>query len=231
MASPQYETQPEPAPQPEGHRPLRLSAAASPEAVASALVGVLVAVLLSSQVIAGLPAAAPARSLEPPAPSGSPTPEPAASSAGGLTALTRSSLDTVLIVDQRLTTQTDALRKAIALKTPVAEDIASILRNMNTELATGSQAASQLQAVTETAEIGDALVAFYDAVTARNTDTLGTTIRSVKGYVDGGAEAMKVLAGLKKLDDRVRKVMRGAGIVVSPSAGRGSPSPSTSASP
>jgi 2-methylisocitrate lyase-like PEP mutase family enzyme len=113
----------------------------------------------------------------------------------------------------------------------VAENIAAILRNMNTELATGSQAASQLQAVPDTAEIGDALVAFYDAVTARNTDTLRTTIRSAKGYVDGGAEAIKVLAGLRKLDDRVRIVMRRAGIDISPSAGRGSPSPSTSASP
>jgi hypothetical protein len=231
MASPRYESQPEPAPQPEGQRPLRLSTAASPEAVASVLVGVLVAVLLSSQVIAGLSAAAPATSSETPAPSGSPTPTPTASSDGGLTPLTRSSLDTVLIVDERLTAQTDALRKAIALKTPVAEDIASILRNMNTELATGSRAASQLQAVPETAQIGDALVAFYDAVTARNTDTLGTTIRSVKGYVDGGAAAIKALAGLRKLDDRVRVVMRRAGIDVSPSAGRGSPSPSASASP
>jgi hypothetical protein len=137
----------------------------------------------------------------------------------------------VLIVDERLTSHAGALRAAIALKTPVAEDIASILRNMNTELATGSQAASQLQTVPATAEIGGALVKFYDTVTARNTDTLGTSIRSAKGYVDGGAAAIKVLAGLRKLDDRVRIVMRRAGIDVSPSAGRGSPAPSTKASP
>jgi hypothetical protein len=231
MASPQYETHPETAPRPEGQRPVRLSTVASPEGVASILVGVLVAVFLSGQVIAGLPGGATTGSPQPPAPSGSPTPRPSPSSATGLSPLIRSSLDTVLIVDERLTNHANALRAAIALKRPVAENIASILRNMNTELATGNQAASQLQAVPATAEIGGALVEFYDTVTARNTDTLRTSIRSVKGYVDGGAAAIKVLAGLRKLDDRLRQVMRDAGIVISPSAGRGSPAPSTRASP
>jgi hypothetical protein len=231
MASPQYQMQPETAPRPERQRPLRQSAVASPEAVASILVGVLVAVLVSSQVIGGLPAAVPATSSQPLAPSGSPTTSPSSSSPFGLSPLIRSSLDTVLIVDERLTTHTDALRKAIALKKPAAEDIASILRSMNTELAIGSQAASQLQVVLDTAKVGDELVAFYDAVTARNSDTLGNSIRSVKGYIDGGAESIKLLAGLRKLDDRVRAVMLRAGIDISPSAGRGSPAPSSGASP
>jgi hypothetical protein len=213
-----------------GGRSSGLAAVLSPEATASILVGVLAVALLSSQVISGF-ATGPTGSPSPrPTASGSPGPTTAPASGSALSPLLLSALGTVVVVDDQVVSLTESLRHAIAAKNPVAEDIATILRTLNTEAAVGEQAANQLQAVSETATLGDDLVTFYESVTARNTATLGTSVRNVSGYVDGGTKVIKILADVKSLDTRVRAVLLGAGVVPSPADGAASPAPSTVAS-
>ena len=108
----------------------RPAAIVSPESIASILVGILAVVVVAAQVVASPPTTA----------SSSPSPEPTASAApaAGMPPLIGSSLATILIVNERLAVRAQALGQAIASKKPVADDIATILRLINTEMAVGN---------------------------------------------------------------------------------------------
>lgn len=203
----------------------RLSPIASPESVASILVGLLAVVVVASQVIAA-PVAEPSRGPSPePTASSSPTPSASVSGASALGPLIVSSLQTMLIINQRLATASDDLAKAVAVRTPVAEDIAAILRRINSDMAAGTEAANRLLAEPMTAALGNALVAFYAKVAAQNALTLGTSIRVVSAYVSGGQKVIRILAGLGDLDKRIQAALDGA-VEASPAApGAASPSP------
>jgi hypothetical protein len=198
----------------------RLSPIASPESVASMLVAFLAVVILASQVVAA-PVSEPARTASPgPNASAPPAPTASASASSPLGPLVVSSLQTMLIIDGRLARASDELATAIAVKKPVAEDIATILRGINADMAAGTDAANRLIAEPKTAALGGALVAFYDKVAAQNADTLGKSITVVSAYVDGGGKVIKILAGLGALDKRIQAALYGAGA--------GSPEPAAS---
>jgi len=189
----------------------RLSPLASPESVASMLVAFLAVVILASQVVAA-PVSEPARTTSPgSSASASPAPTASVSASSPLGPLVVSSLQTMLIIDERLATASNDLRKAIAVKKPVAEDIATILRGINSDMAAGTDAANRLLAEPRTAALGGALVAFYAKVAAQNADTLGKSITVVSAYVDGGGKVIKILAGLGALDKRIQAALDGAG--------------------
>jgi hypothetical protein len=187
----------------------RLSPMASPESVASMLVALLAVVVLASQVVAA-PASGPAHTASP-APNVSASPAPTASDSASLPlgALIVSSLGTMLIINDRLAKASDELARATKVKTPVAEDIASILRGINSDMAAGTEAANRLLAEPRTAVLGRALVAFYDKVAAQNADTLGKSITAVSAYVDGGGKVIKILAALGALDKRIQAALDG----------------------
>jgi hypothetical protein len=198
----------------------RLSPIASPESVASMLVAFLAVVILASQVAAA-PVSEPARTASPgPSASESAAPTASASASSPLGPLVVSSLRTMLIIDERLAKASDALGRAIAAKKPVAEDIATILRGINSDMAAGTDAANRLLAEPRTAALGAALVAFYDKVAAQNADTLGKSITVVSAYVDGGGKVIKILGGIGALDKRIQAALD--------SAGAGAPEPSAS---
>jgi len=203
----------------------RLSPIASPESVASILVGLLAVVILASQVIAA-PVAQPSRGPSPePTASATTTPTASVSASSQLGPLIVSSLQTMLIINQRLATASDDLAKAVAVRTPVAEDIAAILRRINSDMAAGTDAANRLLAEPRTAALGNALVAFYAKVAAQNAQTLGTSIRVVSAYVDGGKKVIRILAGLGALDKRIQAALDGAPEVSPAASGAASPSP------
>jgi hypothetical protein len=204
-------------------RTWRQSSIASPESMASILAGIVAVVLISTQVIAS-----PAGS-----PSGSASPGPMSSAAPTATfpPLIRSSLAAILIVNDRLATRADELSQAIAVADPVAEDIAAILRGINTEMAVGNEAANRLLALRETAELGDALLAFYASVAAANAVTLGTSIRNLGAYVDGARRVIEILEGVGALNVRVQAVLDQAVSSPQPSPSPVRPTPSPTPTP
>jgi hypothetical protein len=202
----------------------RLSAIVSPEAIASILVAVIAAAIMANQVFAG-PATTPGSET-------SPEPSLSASESAQPTfpPLIRSSLSTLLVVNQRLAEHADTLAKTIAVRAPAADDIAAILRSINTELEIGNQAANWLLTMPDTVALGQALGAFYDSVTARNADTLGNSLGNVAAYVQGAKGVIKILVGLGPLNERIQAALEGATRTPSPSIEPASPSPSTAPS-
>jgi hypothetical protein len=206
----------------------RLSVVTSPESIASILVAVLAVALVASQV--GVSASALPRG------SASPGPTSSTSSASGAPEATfppliRSALESLLIVNARLGDDATALREAIAVRPPVAEDIAAILRRINTDMTVGYEAANRLLTQPETDELGLALIGFYDRVSGQIADTLGTSIRNVTAYVEGATKVIAILADLGPLNNRVRAAIEAATNAPSPSVPAASPSPSSPPSP
>jgi len=202
----------------------RLSAIVSPEAIASILVAVIAVAFMANQVFAG-PATTPGSEA-------SPEPSSSASESAQPTfpPLIRSSLSTLLVVNQRLAEHADTLAKTIAVRAPAADDIAAILRSINTETEIGNQAANWLLTMPDTVALGQALGAFYDTVTARNADTLGTSLGNVSAYIQGAKQVIKILVGLGPLNERIQAALEGAARTPSPSIGPASPSPSAAPS-
>lgn len=197
----------------------RPAAIVSPESIASVLVGVLAVVVMAAQVLAS-PATTP---------TGSASPEPTSSAmpAAAMPPLIGSSLATILIVNERLAARAQVLGQAIAAKKPIADDIATILRLINTEMAVGNEAADRLLTYPPTLSLGEALAAFYAKVAAQNAVTLGTSLNNVAAYVDGGRKVIRILAGLEALNERVRTALEGPPSEPSPSVRPASPPPSS----
>ena len=205
-------------------KPGRLSAIVSPESIASILVGLIAVALVASQAVAG-PATLNGASPEPSSPTSSVLPGPA------LPALIRSSLSTLLVVNDRLGVHSGTLTKAIAVRPPSADDIAATLRAINIEAEIGNRAANQLLTLPDTTALGQALGVFYDTLTARDADTLGNSIGNVSAYVQGAGRIIKFLEGVGPLNERVKAALAGPANGPSPSIGLASPSPSSAATP
>jgi hypothetical protein len=202
----------------------RLRDLASPEWIASLLVAFVAVALIAAQALAGI--GSPAVADRSPTPRITPSPEPTMDPA------IRNALATALIVNQSLAARAAELEAAIAVRQPQGPDIAAILRSVNTDLTTGKDAATRLLLADETATLGADLQAFYDAVLARNNETLRTSIRSTGAYVEGARAVIDLLAGLPPLNDRIADALTGRGtpsatVVPSPSE----PSPSVAPTP
>ena len=197
-------------------RSARPSAVLSPESVATILVGLLAVILVATQVVAS-PA---------PATTGSPSPGPTTSAAAAptLPPIVRSSIATLLIVNERLAHRADELGQVIAAEDPLAEDIAAVLRGINTEITVGNEAANRLLTDPSTIDLGRDILAFYEAVAVRNAETLGTSIRNTAAYVEGAAAVIKILDGLEPLNERLRAALEGG--APTPSVAPASPSQS-----
>lgn len=141
----------------------------------------------------------------------------------------RNALATALIVNQSLARRGDALEAAIGADPPVAADIAAVLRLVNADVTAGNDAADRLLLSDETAELATDLGEFYDAILARNAETLGTTIRNVDAYVAGGEAVLALLAGLPALDDRIADALARRGPAGSPTPAPASVPPGTPA--
>ncbi|HKG18810.1 MAG TPA: carbohydrate binding domain-containing protein [Candidatus Limnocylindrales bacterium] len=196
----------------------------SPESIASILVGLVAVAVMASQVVAG-----PGAIQRPPI-----APDATASTLPVTTIppIIRSSLATILVVNERLATRADELAQTAAVNRPVAEDIAAGLRGINTEMAVANEAADRLLTTDETAALGVDLVAFYDAVAARNAETLGTSIRNARAYVDGAKQVVEILGGLAALNERVQAALDDPVVAASASpTASPTPSPSPTATP
>lgn len=173
---------------------------------------------MATQVFAG-----PGRPL---VPAESPEPTVAASPSPTMDPAIRNALATALIVNQSLARRAEVLRAAIDADSPVAGDIAAVLRLVNSDLTAGNEAADRLLLSEETAVLGTDLGEFYDAIRARNAETLGTTIRNVDAYVAGGQAVLDLLVGLTSLDDRIADALARRP-VASPSPSSATPAPPT----
>lgn len=206
--------------------PRLLRDVASPESIASVLVGLLAVVLIATQALAGRSdQTLPGQSSSPSTvPSPSPTMDPAI----------RNALVTALIVNQSLAARAIALEGAIAVDAPQASDIAELLRPVNTDLTAGSEAADRLLLARETAVLGTDLGAFYDKVMARNRETLGTSLRNVGAYLEGAQAVIDLLGGLPPLNDRISDALARRSDATessAPSAPTASPLPATPSPP
>lgn len=209
----------------------RLRDVSSPESIAATLVALLAVVVIATSALAAKgEQTRPVQSASPTASrSAPPTMDPAIQNA----------LATALVVNQSLAARAVALEAAIAVDAPLAPDIAAILRSVNGDLNAGNEAADQLLIADDTARLGADLGAFYDAVMARNNETLGTTIRNVDAYVAGARAIIDLLAQLPPLNDRIADALaRRPDASVAPTPGPTSvtpspaaPSPSQSAPP
>lgn len=202
-------------------RTTRPSAIVSPESVATLLVGILAVVLMATQAVASPPPT--------PTHSSSPGPTTAGSGTPTLRPLIRASLATLLIVNERLAQRADELGQVIAADDPQAEDIATLLRGINTEITVGNEAANRLLTDRETIGLGQDIAAFFEIVASRNGETLGTSVRNSKAYVSGAAAVIKLLDGLDPLNVRLRAALEG--VTATPSVAPPSPSPSASSAP
>jgi hypothetical protein len=202
-------------------RTTRPSTIVSPESVATLLVGILAVVLMATQAVAS----------PSPTPSHSSSPRPTTSGSGTATfrPLIRASLATLLIVNERLAQRADELGQVIAAGDPQAEDIATLLRGINTEITVGNEAANRLLTDRETIGLGQDIAAFFEIVASRNGETLGTSVRNSKAYVSGAAAVIKLLDGLDPLNVRLRAAL--AGVTATPSVALPSSSPSASSAP
>lgn len=197
----------------------RLRDLRSPESIASALVGLLAVALIAAQAFASMDG--------PSSPVQSPGPSVVPSAAPTMDPEIRRALKTALLVNQRLAARAAALESAIAVEAPLAPDIAEHLRSVNTDLTVGKEAADRLRLGDDTAELGTDLGAFYDAVMARNTETLGNSIRNVEAYVAGARAVIELLAALPALNERITDALTGrSGPSVAPSPSPSAPSPS-----
>jgi hypothetical protein len=204
----------------------RLRDLASPESIASALVGLLAVALIATQAVAGVPGSdTPVPSSRPSvAPSALPTMDPEI----------RRALATALVVNQSLASRALALDSAIAAEAPLAPEVAGHLRSVNTDLTAGKEAADRLVLGDDTAELGTDLGAFYDAVMARNTETLGNSIRNLEAYVVGARAVIEMLAALPAFNERITDALAGRSgpsVAPSPSPSAASPSPAGPTSP
>ena len=188
----------------------RLGDLSSPESIASALIGLLAVGLIAAQALAGMGGpTTPVPSAGPSAvPSAAPTMDPEI----------RRALATALLVNQSLASRGAALESAISVEPPLAPDIADHLRSVNADLTAGKQAADRLRLGHETAELGADLAAFYEALMARTTETLGNSIRNTDAYVEGARAIIDMLAPLPALNDRITDALVGrSGATASPS--------------
>jgi hypothetical protein len=128
-----------------------------------------------------------------------------------------------------LAQRADELGQVIAADDPLAEDIAAILRGINTEITVGNEAANRLLTHRDTLALGQDLAAFYETVANRNAETLGTSIRNTAAYIDGARAVIELLGGLGPFNDRLRAALDGS--AATPSVAPASPSPSAPASP
>ncbi|HET9457948.1 MAG TPA: carbohydrate binding domain-containing protein [Candidatus Limnocylindrales bacterium] len=205
---------------------------ASPESIASVLVGLIAVALIATQALAGVGS--------PPAAGRSPSPSVRPSASPTMDPSVRNALATALIVNQSLAGRIADLRAVIEVEAPSAADIAAVLRSVNADLTIGREASGRLLLADETEALGRDLDAFYDAVAARTNETLGTSIRNTQAYVDGAVAVIDLLAGLGPLDDRLADALaRRAPPTVSaaptgppsPTPAPPSPSPSPSVAP
>jgi hypothetical protein len=139
----------------------------------------------------------------------------------------RRALATALVVNQSLASRAVALESAIAVEVPLAPEVAGHLRSVNTDLTAGNEAADRLVLGDDTEELGTDLGAFYDAVMARNTETLGNSIRNADAYVAGARAVIELLAALPALNERITDALAGrSGPSVAPSSTPPAASPS-----
>ncbi len=195
---------------------------ASPESIAAVLVALLGVVLIATQALAlqGPQAVRP-----------TPTPSTVGSPSPTMDPQIRNALVTALAVNQSLAARAAELDAAVASEEPVAADIAALLRNVNTDLTAGGEAANRLLLSDETAELGEDLLAFYRAVLARNNETLRTTIRNVAAYVEGASAVSAMLADLPILNDRITDALARRGAATPPASGPPSTPPASVAPP
>ena len=194
----------------------------SPESIASALVAVLAVVLIGSQALA-------ARGGDPTTPIESGAPSAIASALPTMDPAIRKALATALVINQSLASRSVSLQAAIAVKNPLAPDIAVHLRLVNSDLTAGIQAADRLLLAPEMAKLGSDLGAFYQGILDRNNLTLGTTIRNNAAYVAGAAAVIKLLEPLPAFNDRIADMLAGRSVASPSPSSR--PSPSTPPSP
>jgi hypothetical protein len=168
----------------------------SPEAIASILVALVAVVVVATSVLAG-------RGTVATTPSSSPGPTSNATPSPTMDPAIRNALATALAVNQSLAGRSEELAAAIAVKAPVAVDIADLLRLVNGDVNAGNDAADRLLLDDATADLGVDLDAFYGSVLTRNNETLGTTIRNTRAYVAGAQAVIDLLAGLPALNDRI----------------------------
>ena len=189
----------------------------SPEAIASALVGLLAVVLIATQAVAGIGS--------PDTPLKSPGPSVAPSVAPTMDPEIRRALQTALIVNHSLASRAAALDATIGVSPPSALDIADHLRSINADLTAGKEAADRLQLGDATAVLGADLATFYDGVMKKTNETLGNSIRNADPYVAGGRAVIELLAPIATFNDRITDALAGR------SGGASSPSPSAAVTP
>ena len=188
------------------------------------LVAVIAVVVIATSVFAGRGELfEPDESVRPSVrPTAAPTIDPAI----------RNALQTALETNRRLAERRTVLQGTVEADPPLASDIGDQLRLINADVTLGNAAADRLFLSEDLAPLALDLEAFYDAVLDRNGDTLGTTIRRVDLYVEGGRAVIALLDRLPALDLLIIAALEsGSPPTATPSPASPSPSPASASPP
>jgi len=133
-----------------------------------------------------------------PTPSSTPTTAPTVTPAPAdpMPALTRSSLQQAIGVNDRLRTNAQALRAALSARTFDPSAVAAILRTMSADTVFGQQLVASLADWPSSAAVAEHLDALYGRVHDAATNGLNASVRDAAAYRAAAGAVLKILAGL-----------------------------------
>jgi hypothetical protein len=194
----------------------RLRAAVSPELVAALLSVLVVATVIGIR--------APTGSAAQPDASASPSASARPTASDPLSALVRSALETVVVVNGRLAATSQDLAVAVGRAEPRGSEIAVILPRISAQVTGVTQPVSVLVADPLTASLGSALTAIYQPLTDAIRAAQRESVQNTAAYVKGGKSAVDLIQKLAPLTATARALLAGH-------LGSASPAPSAAVTP
>jgi hypothetical protein len=156
-----------------------------------------------------------------------PLPAPGASLAPGASAMpgpvtaivppaAMSALHQATVLNQRLLADASELERVLKRKSPLAEDIAPILRSLASSAGFGDGLAPAVRSWDAGAAVAKGLAAFYAAVARVADEGLSASLANDRAYADAGRRMRSVLDRITDLDAAARGLAAGAGIELPP---------------
>jgi hypothetical protein len=188
----------------------------SPELVATLLAVVVVVAVLGIR--------APSGTAAPASPSASPSASVRPTGSDPLSAVVRSALETVVVVNGRLAASAQDLDVALARTEPRGPEIAVVLPRISAQVTGVAQPVSVLTADPLTGSLGSALNAIYGPLTEAIRSAQRESVQNTAAYVKAGKTATALIGQLGPLTAQARAILAGG-------LASAKPAPSATATP
>ncbi len=174
----------------------------SPELVAALLAAVVIVAVVGIR--------APSGSAAPASPSASPSASVRPTGSDPLSAVVRSALETVVVVNGRLAASAQDLDVALARSAPRGSEIAVVLPRISAQVTGVAQPVSVLAADRLTASLGSSLNAIYGPLTEAIRSAQRESLQNTAAYVKAGKTATALIGQLAPLTAQARAILAGA---------------------